>query len=243
MSEADAQPTNLEGQVRKNRRANVIWAIVFLVGVGAVVSALLASGGGAAATEKAAASRLIKQAFQNEETEKKEEHDRKVLENASRMQQASGGKNREEYFIAFQKVNVHGINSVSPEEVATLKRFAPDYVQSRYAVVHMQEKGYDSLTADERAAVLQFADVNDNLRQEARQSALRDPLWKEMQELLELPADAALPFGLLTADDRKQAVQYARQGKEQGFSSLTVDDVRLLIRAGADEYLKKLAGM
>ena len=241
-TKADSQPTSPEVQARKNPLGNMMWPLVFLVGAGAVVGVLLVLPGGPEATEKAAASRLIKQAFQTEETENKEEQDRKVHENGGRMSQLNGSK-RTDYFAAFQLISQNGIDHVSPEVVATMKRYAPDFVASRFAVIHMREKGYDALSAAERAAMIQFVDVATDLRREAKESALRDPLWQELQTLLSLPGEAAEPFGLLTSEDRKQAVAYARQAKEQGFSSLTVDDVRLLIRAGADGYLKKLGGI
>jgi hypothetical protein len=240
--DAEPQPASPEGPARTNRRATIITGVAFLIGVAAVITGFLTLGGGSAATEKVATTRLVKQAFQAEEADKKEEFDRQMNENGARISQLNGPK-RTEYFAAYKQVNEKGVKNISPAEVATLKRYAPDYLASRYAMVHLQEKGYDSLTDAERASALLIKDVSSTLRKEAKESALRDPLWKEFQGLLELPPDAAEPFGLLSAADRKQAVEYAKQAKERGLSSLTVDDVRLLIRAGADGYLKRLAGI
>jgi hypothetical protein len=191
--------------------------------------------------EKLVAKRLIKKAFAVEESEKRNEKDRLTKESSARTAGVSGST-KLVFMVAVQRASENGVKGLTPDELAMLKRYAPEYLESRAALERLQKEGIDALNEHDRSLILQYTGDDVILRKEASASALKDPLWTEFAELVSLTRDDAAKFGLLTAPDRKRATELVRQATGDGVTALSVDDVRLLIRAGADKYLKREAG-
>jgi hypothetical protein len=128
-----------------------------------------------------------------------------------------------------------------PNDVITAAQaVAPDYVESRRVLQRLNRLGYDALTENERALLGRFPEDGKTICQAAKASAMQDARWSEFEALV--GAADATPFGILTAAQREDVTAIARRAREKGSGVLSLEEVRMLIRAGADDYLKRESG-